>query len=264
MDTVIYKNILEKIEKIRNDLQSGSTTITKQCIDVFTGAYSVAVKNNDKESLSEIAQKMIRAKPTMAAVINIVNHCLQESRNYQGADFSPIADSIKKDMDRAGEIIIGKAINKIFMPDKNNVIITCSYSSNIIKTFEKAAGEQIDFTVMVLRSEWKGNKYHKKVIEDCVEFGVPAEMFEDTDIPELIKSADAAVIGADAILNGTSVINGFPSYKLARKINKEIPFYVVAESFKNSDHCTIDDGFDYVPSDYITSIVSDHLFINNN
>ena len=264
MDTAIYKNVLKQIDKIENDLQSGSTTITKVCIDVFTEAYSAAVENDDKKSLSDIAHKLIAAKPTMAAVINIVNRCLQESKNYDGNDFTPIAESIKKDMDRAGDIIIGKAVNKIFIPGKKNIVITCSYSSNIIKTFEKAAAENIDFTVMVLRSEWKGNKYHDIVIEDCSNFGVSAEMFEDTDIPGLIDLSDAALIGADAILNGTSVINGFPSYKLARKINKDIPFYVVAESFKNSDHCTIDDGFDYVPSDYITSIISDHLFIKNN
>ena len=148
-------------------------------------------------------------------------------------------------------------INEIFIKNGFRKILSCSLSSTVFKIFLKASEVNIKFSVTALESVWNNKSYGLELMKKCHESNINCVAVKDTEIPSAVQESDCALVGADAIIAVGGAVNGFPSLGLSHSCKNVIPFYIAAESFKFTKKYIVEDGFEYIPSDLITKIITD-------
>jgi translation initiation factor 2B subunit (eIF-2B alpha/beta/delta family) len=145
-----------------------------------------------------------------------------------------------------------------------DTVMTCSYSSTVCQTFETAKMKGVQFNVIIAESQYKGKFYGKISAEQISQHRIPVTIVYDNDIHHQVAEATKAFVGADTILSDGSVINGIPTYKLARAASRaNIPFYSVCETVKFDIRNRQDKqpgpepGFVKTPPDMITGIITE-------
>jgi translation initiation factor eIF-2B subunit delta len=146
-------------------------------------------------------------------------------------------------------------------------LVTCSYSSTVCETFKVAKQQGKRFKVYVAESRSDDGMFrYGKVLSDFLNsINVTAEVFPDNEIRRFVPKTECAIVGADSVLSGGSIINGAPTYELA-VVAKEhgLSFYSVCETTKANILSYLDKnvelkkGFDLVPSNLITGIVTEN------
>ncbi len=249
------------IDAIRNDFDNGSSTIAKNAIDVFAMAVSVY---EDKDQIIETGKLLLKAKPAMAALQNIVNMCIERINDMEHPNsFSEEAKELKTYMDNATTKVVDKAIEYMNKSKKNKSkydtvrIITASYSSTVIELFKELYKRSIPVRIYAMESKWHGRDYAESIIKSCKEIGIECNYITQNEAIENINNLDFAISGADSFQNDGSVVNGIPSLYLAKISKDKIPYLVLAESYKKADKVIIEDGFELVPSKYISEIITD-------
>ncbi len=248
-----------KIENLKNDFDNGSSVITQNGLKIFIHALSIEEIAISDEKVKMIADKIIAAKPAMASLKNIVVIAYKEFENSKGkVNPKEIYDLIQDKIQKAREITINKGIDFITNRGIRN-IITCSYSSTIVRLFKELNLINYPIHALALESVWKGRDYAEKVIEDCNSHGISSERIEINKVDRY--DIDCGIIGADAIAKGAGVINGSPSATLAEKLKeRNIPLFVIGESFKKTNEIYIEDGFQLVFEELIEKIFCDEVF----
>jgi translation initiation factor eIF-2B subunit delta len=100
---------------------------------------------------------------------------------------------------------------------------------------------------------------------------VNAEVFPDDQIGRYVQRANRVLVGADSLLYDGSVLNGSPTYELAAEAKKcGAPFYSVCETTKanalsgRGRNVEVKEGFDRVPPQLITGIITENGIIDTN
>jgi translation initiation factor 2B subunit (eIF-2B alpha/beta/delta family) len=262
MKNSIPNEILEKIDSIRNDFDNGSTTIAKKALGVLEFAI-IKYKITSYKMLYDISQLLIEAKPSMAAVRNLVRYCRSKLKGNVNSEvflhvFVKEKLATAYSISDALEYISRK--KKTFKPYKKLHILTCSYSSAFIQFLREAKKDKLQVSVNVLESNWNNRKYGELTAKECLAMKVNCQIFPDNEIDDAIKKSNLIITGADTILPKGRIVNGYPSLELAKSAFHKIPFFVIAESYKKSKGYHETDGFDYIPAQYIKKIFSDSLF----
>jgi translation initiation factor 2B subunit (eIF-2B alpha/beta/delta family) len=152
-------------------------------------------------------------------------------------------------------------------------LATCSYSSTVCETFriERQQGKRFKVFVAESRSDDDKFLYGKVLAAFLKSIDVPAEVFPDKDVQRYVPKAECVLVGADSVLFDGSVINGKPTYELAVKAKEcGIPFYSVCETSKANTlsylgkNVELKKGFDLVPSNLITGIVTEKGILGAN
>ena len=252
---MLSQKLNEKIEAIENDLENGSTTIAKNAIDVFAFAVDQYPENPGK--IKEAANKIKKAKPSMAALQNMIDRCLVNISDMEAPfSFKNSAYQLKKDMDKETGVIIKKAVSLLSEKDQPLGIVTASYSSTVIKLFKELNNKETSIKIYALESVWQKRDYAEAVIKECSKEHISSQHLKMDDLESIIERLDAAIIGADSFHEKGSAVNGIPSYDLSKKCSDKIEFYVLAESYKKSNEAKIEDGFELIPEEYITKIIT--------
>lgn len=236
---IISPEISRLIDAVKNDRTHGASELARQAADVL----KVAAKHSRSNSVEwflreqkEVAQQLMRARPAMAPVFNIVNILLSAVVS-QAAEMD--LDKLKLfTVSRADEMVMDsiRAVAQIAehgarLISDGDRIMTHSYSSTIVAVLKKAFDRYGNISVITTRSGTGGSG--TITAGELGRYGIPVTFIDDTAIGLYVSSVNKVIIGADRICADGKVVNGVGSYQLAIAAEKtKVPFYVLCERLK--------------------------------
>lgn len=246
-----------------DDKTSGSISIAKNIIKELKLLANESTQKEIKR-IAEFIPALKQAKPTMSAIENILTFIKYKIDQIKINNISDVFDDAISLIEKSTSDSINYAVQycaRIFSSENLN-IVTTSFSSTVLSFLQKLKNIQ-DFKVYVLESQFEGVNHSLNFIQACKSFNIDAqEISSQTFLRGKIK-IDYAIIGADRIIYKEAVINGTPSLLLAEgAIVLGIPFFVIAESLKRSDKIITAEGYDLIPWNYITKLLTDKVFEN--
>ena len=268
------KQIIDsKIGNIKIDKKSGGRQLAIKALNLLKSIIQTYYGNSIEdfiEDLNYFGKKIIKARPNIASIQNLVGMILFEVNSQRYESLNSLKGSV---ISRINEINSNYELNlqSIFgytldmIKDSKNMI-TCSYSSTISKILIKSKQNGIDFVIMIAESKSIDSSisYGKQMVQELKPFEIALEIFPDNAIRDYIKRTDLVIVGADSILADGSVINGAPTLKVALASKENgIPFYTVCDSTKfnissfKGQKIKLEDGFDLVPSNHITGVITE-------
>jgi translation initiation factor 2B subunit (eIF-2B alpha/beta/delta family) len=252
-------NILEMVDSLRNDFESGGTEIISAALKIFCNAAQNFDKTQSDSYLYEISKLIISSKPAMPGIRNI----LEISKNLlltKTKKSCELYDYISMLIAESGKRTVEKAAERIISEKKKYSVFSCSYSNNVVKTLARASEGGAIIKLNAAESLWRGVLYGKALSKKCSKFGISYRIFPDNEIRNAIAESDIMLTGADAFLPDKSIINGIPTLSAAKECFGKIPYLVVAESFKKTNLAIQEDGFDIIPGSLVKEIFSDNIF----
>lgn len=272
---MVRREVIERIESIRLDERSGARELSKKALSVLKLALETTEEETVQDILgefNEVGRLLFHVRPNMASIRNLIAKAIYEVNvgwKERGKQENP---SILREfaISKIEELIKNSEISLRKVSDYGaslirdlDAIATCSYSSTLCEVFKVAKKEGKKFSVLVSESRSGGKSYGLFTAKKLIAYGIQVEVFPDYAINEHVRRAKKVFVGADSILPDGSLINGTPTYQLAqasRRLN--LPFYVICETSKFEvlsyrGELEIEEGFDLVPSNLITAIVTE-------
>jgi translation initiation factor 2B subunit (eIF-2B alpha/beta/delta family) len=237
-----YRRIAPTILSIADDATRGSAALSEAALEVLRDrAGQLAVSETvgaeeARERLVEVAERLLAARPSMAAVQNRVHRAMYESR----PDFTPLgvegtahagiaraADADRRAAERAAEMVAGKRV------------LTLSRSGTVLDALRRAFRSSEDAPSLVV-AESRPAREGIGVAEALVEGGGPNEerdvtVCTDAAVPAILAEGDVdlVLVGADTVRPSGAVVNktGTRAAALAAA-REEVPFYAVCAADK--------------------------------
>lgn len=263
----------EKIKKIKYDRESGASQLALNALNLLQ-SFSRKSKNETSQSFvkdfSELGNKIFKIRPNIAPIQNLVAQIVYEVNNLEDDDMNSIRSYIIsriEELSKLSQIAVKKSAKSAsaFIHNSDNVA-TCSYSSTILETLKTAAQEEKIFKVFVAESKSPDGKFsYGRILASFLKsLKIEVEVFLDDMIYKNIPKTNCVLVGADSIFWDRSIVNGSPTYGVAIEAEENnIPFYSVCETAKvNTLHfmgnnIEIREGFDLIPSNLITELVTE-------
>jgi len=225
------------VEEIRNDVERGSAELTARALDAFILlADSTEAKSAEelRSSVVELARQIASSRPSMFSLRNVsfeVAAKFAEASRYTDNPgvlrelLKQIAASVLEEQRVASERLrrFGREVLS-----KLKGVVTISYSSSVLAVL-KEVGKKVKVYVAESRPLFEG----RKTAAALAEAGIDVVLTTDAAIGCMLKEADAALVGADAILSDGSFANKVGTLQLActsKFLGK--PFYVVSTTWK--------------------------------
>lgn len=232
---MIYPEVAQRIEKIKNDRGSGATRLSLDAVDILGYAAEKSGKMNTAEFLEEmeaVGKRLIEARPSMAPlrnrVLNILRDIREEQRKGRSLDdlrelTVSLAAAMKEDSRRITLRIIQHASTLI----RKKTVLTHSYSSTVLETLKQA--ENVRAIATESRPLYEGRLTAKKLAED----GIPVTLITDASVGHFMVEVDTVLVGVDTVLSDGSLINKMGTYLVALAAREsDVPFYGVCETYK--------------------------------
>ncbi len=210
-----------------------------------------------QESVRQAATALQTARPGMASVTNAVSLLLERLENDGWVlNRAPsLASRLIAEVQGWTEQAAEHAANLV---PEGAKVLSCSYSSTVIRALTMAKESGSSFTALVVPSAG----YGVAMIEELLQAKVDAE--QASTLPRDAVAGDTiGLIGADSVYPGSNVVNGSPSMGLARWCaDRSLPFYVVCDSLKfvtgsTRERPDLPPGMDRVPVRMVTGIVTE-------
>ena len=211
----------------------------------------------------------------MAPIQNLVAQIVYEidaSKKYDLASVQKFAlsridklyqeskDAVKKTAEWGAKII-----------SNSDQLATCSYSSTVYETLKAAKKQGKSIKVFIAESKTEDSTLqHGQTLATALKsIKITTEVFPDNEISMHIPKTKIVIVGADSLLCDGSIINGTPTHKIALEAKETgIPFYSVCETTKINTlsylgkKISIEKGFELIPSNLITEIVTEKGILN--
>lgn len=254
----------QKILALGNDNESGGSEIALKAVSIFFQVAERSLAN--LEMLTVAADALINAKPDMAAVKNIVKYTIGDiKQNCDRDKLGELRESIIAKIKEASletARLTAEHIKRNFA--KPFTVVTCSFSGAVKKVIQSLAMSGALEGVIAMESKFGDYYYGNFVNKYCFENNINCETVPDAEMETAIQRAVIAVTGADKIFADGSAVNGYPSLKLAEHCKGKIPYIIAAESYKltceNPNEHLPQDGFEIIPHNLISGIISDGYF----
>ena len=249
-------DVARRLEAIRNDREHGATFLAGEALGVLKLAAEESPSGSARVStVRELAYLLVQARPAMAAIGNMVRRFIKEMKS-KGDGFDPreLECELLVEMERASRQAAQRAAELVYDDAR---VLTCSYSSAVLRSFKVAMASGKRLNVAALESGAGDRSYGQRVVEEVEALGIAATLVPDHAISEAVSGSDMVLVGADKFLHTGRIVNGWPSLELARAAKGAVPFYVVGESFKLDSDPSTEEGFDLVPDSLITRIITD-------
>lgn len=252
------EDVEHRIAAIQNDHTHGAMFLAIEAARSLAAA-AVAFGSADDwaQRVRSVARRLAAAKPAMAAVGNATAALLArllELGPEAGRTQAPLlAERLIRELEDAAKQ--AATVATTLLPS-GATVLTCSYSSAVLRTlrYAYASGKQV--RALVLASGSGTESHGLRLAWELDSAGVRAVVVADEALPEAIARAQAALIGADAV-TPRCVINGTPSLLLARAAQNRIPLYVVCETVKFVREVPETPGYDQVPLSLVQSIATE-------
>ena len=263
----------DKIREVKFDRTSGASRLARKALNVLK-LFAQNSKNKTNEEFTrdfrKIAKKLLKTKPNMAPIQNLVAQTVYEietSRKHDLASLQEFAISrINKLHQESKEAVKKTAEWGAKIISNSGQLATCSYSSTVYETLRVAKKQRKSFKVLIAESKAEdSNLQHGRSLATALKsIKIATEVFPDNEISRHIPKAKIVLVGADSLLCDGSIINGTPTNKIAVKAKETgIPFYSICETTKINTlnylgkKTSIEKGFELIPSNLITRIITE-------
>jgi len=263
----------DEIREIEFDSSSGASQIARNALDLlrlFTQTSKNKTCSSFVDDFKELGRMLFEARPNMASVQNLVGQIVYEVNSFEEGDLVEVQKfSLSKidELSKQSETDVKKSAEyAAAIIGDSDCVTTCSHSSTVCEAFRIAKNLGKSFNVFVAESRSDDGKfrYGKVVARFLKSLKIPVEVFSDNDIYMYVPKTNCVLVGADSVLCDGSVINGIPTYGVAVEAEEcGVPFYSVCETAKANTlsylgkNVEVKKGFDLVPSNLITGIVTE-------
>ncbi|MCL5021164.1 MAG: hypothetical protein M1339_05800 [Bacteroidetes bacterium] len=202
---------LERANRIATDNVSSAQQVLKDTLDLLLDFCEKYSKEGDFiPELKSISTTLSNAQAQMAALSNI-SRLIDESSERLSPD--GVYGYIKSLRGKVAESSSRAARTAAGLISSGRTYATLSQSEFVLKTFETAAvsGKSVVVYVMESRPLYEG----RQTARALKSMGHRPILVSDAAIGIFVKSIDAAIIGADAILSDGTVVNKVGSFALA-------------------------------------------------
>jgi len=270
----------DKIRKIEFDMSSGASQLARKALHVlrfFAETSENKTRRGFVEDFSKVGRRLFEARPSMAPVRNLVAQIVYEVNTLEEHDLVFVRRLVISRIDelcKESRIAVKKSaeLAATIITD-SDCLTTCSYSSTICETLRLAKQQGKSFKVYVAESRTDDNKfqYGQILARFLKSMKIPTEVFPDNEICRYVQKTKYVLVGADSVLCDGSIINGTPTHKVAIKAKEcRIPFYSVCETMKVNalsflgKNTELKEGFEFIPSNLITGIITEKGFLDAN
>jgi translation initiation factor eIF-2B subunit delta len=213
------------IEELRAERIRGASWMAKKGAEAYLILAELLEGEELASALSELKKELPRVNPTMAPLYNLSRFVPitedPEIVRARAKEFLRLIDEAKKAIGNIGSELI----------EDGDTVITHSFSSAVFEILRTARAKGMDFRVILTES---APDYEGIALASALEReGVPFEVITDAQLGLFAERATVALVGADNITRDGAIINKAGTYLLALACHeKNVPFYVAAESFK--------------------------------
>ncbi len=265
--------ILTLIEKVKNDRQNGASHLALQSLEILkTAAYQSSAVSPQlwAEEIIGYGHLLIEARPAMTPISSLVNEFISIIRiKAAGCENEPAAlkqlassasDQIAEDFRLARKTAVQEAATLI---KNSSIIMTCSFSSTVYDALILAQKQDKDFRVTATRSYFNNRSYGEMTCDHLSKHQISCDICADNEIPRLAASADMILLGADTVFADGSLINGYPSLKLAQAASEAgTPLFSICDRYKYRDTPneaeTWEAGFEKIDAGLITYFITEY------
>jgi len=262
-----------RISVLKKDREHGAGWLTSQAVEILEEASSGSPALTTEDFMSEIGHVvagLMNARPGMVSIQNYVTEFQEEVDGAVAASKSP--DNLKKKASAIArklkayneESAIKTSRNAAKLIGQRNIIITCSYSSDVCTAMEMARQKGIDFKVLATESRQGKICYGDMTLERLKRSGITGRIIPDDFVAWYAARANTIITGADAISMQGWLLNGTPSYTLALIASrKNVPVYTLCATTKIdvrgflASYKTPEPGFDMLPLQFFKGIVTE-------
>ena len=240
-----YARVAPTVDAIATDREHGSAYISIRALEVLrdrAGAYATGTKEADDstEALRHLAQDLLEARPSMAALRNRINHVMQDTAPdhapsaVEDAAHAAVHRALQADTDTA-ERAAG------YIADR--AVLTLSRSGTVLDALLGA--DPLPRRVFVAES--RPDREGVVVAETLADAGLDVTLLSDAGMAMLLSKnvVDVVLVGADTVLATGALVNktGTRMAALAAK-HESVPFYTTMATDKVATHDTpqLEDG----------------------
>ena len=254
MTTDTNPDIQARITALAEDRDSGATDLAREALNILGEASKSFPEDGLAAYLDGIGVLLVLSRPTMASVKNAVSRALADGPLVHPGQAQRAFERARAWVDYATNATTHEAA--AVLPD-GATVLTCSYSTSVVKACAAAAAAGKRTRVVVLESKFEGTAYGEHLAQDLTNEGVEADVVSDDSLADATSGITMGLLGADRVMPDGSLVNGTPSLALAEQMKSRAPLYVVCETFKLDDGEYVEPGFDVIPADLVTGYVTD-------
>ena len=239
--------------ELRENTTDGAAVLVRRAISLLSSFVAMADGGDLPAVTRRCAEAMRVARPSMAAVGNLVQFWM-ETFTWPQEDFRRRAithcESILARADRALAETVRIARNRLDEFPPHGVILTHSASSTVRSVI---AGLPLRVLATASEPGGEGRRMAQELGITCI---------EDGDATSRLVDVDAVIVGADAV-GSEAFVNKVGTRVLAETASAtSTPFFVVAESYKWVDCARPvagEDAFETVANRFVTVFLTDDM-----
>ena len=245
-----------RIAALERDLEHGAGSLTERGVEILGEACAALPRERWAEELPRVAERVVATKPAMAGLRNAVGLLLRDllelGPDSDAAAARELARRLTDGLSRVGDMA---AVNAASALGPHANVATCSYSSMVTRTLVAAARFGPPGAVVVYEPCTRPDAPGRRLADAIAVAGWPASVHAGSP-SEVVERADLVLVGADAV-TADSVVNGAPTAELAAAALDHVPFYVVCETIKFTDDDATVPGYDRVPLEQVTDVITE-------
>lgn len=257
------------IREIVQDRAHGAGWLSRRALAIMKTAALESRAASADELLAELAGlggRLLGSRPSMAPVANQVALCYSKACSLaRGSrpivDLRVLVSAAAGELERASErASLLAAREGARLIEDGDTVATGSYSSTVCQVLTLARDNGKQFRIMAAESLSDGEPFGEMLRFELARRGIRAAVFADIRLEQCVKKANKVIIGADMVLRDGSIVNGYPSLRLARAAKAAgISLYCVCEmtKFCGRSEIQLEPGFDFVPAELITAVVTE-------
>ena len=246
-----------RIAALERDLEHGAGLLTARGVEILRDACAAMPRERWDEELPRVAERIWAAKPAMAGLKNAValllSDLLELGPDDDDAAVRELAWRLTDGLRRVGDMA---ADNAAAVVGPQARVVTCSYSSAVTRTLVAAARFGPPGSVVVYEPRTGDYAPGRRLVDAIAAAGWPASAHAGP-ASEAVENADLVLVGADAVTTG-ALVNGAPTAELAAAALDRVPFYVVCETIKFTDDAAPAPGYDRVPLEQVTDVITEN------
>ncbi|MGC8975691.1 MAG: translation initiation factor eIF-2B [Thermoprotei archaeon] len=233
----LQKRVSEFIRGVSKGTVLGSTEVAVGSLELIKVASSTC-RNLFKEFLGDFIPRVVASRPPSQVVENILRRYLEEFVKLKAeAGFEravdatqDIVDSLIRELDLVRDAVAEIGSRRI---ENGDTILTHSYSTTVLRVFEKAVKRGTTFRVYVTESRPIGEG--RVTASNLSRLGIETTLIVDSAVRYVMKRVNKVFVGADAIAVNGAIINkvGTSAVALVAKEARS-RLYVLAGTYKLS------------------------------
>ncbi len=253
-----YQSVLTAL---KSNQSSGASELALRTLLSFK-EYLSSVAEQSADTIETMAAELASARPSMIPLANALRRWqkkLESDAPYNKAHYIDMLDDIYQQLANASDKVAEQA-SELIKPGMT--VLTHSRSSQVMSLFEHAWEQYREFRVMVTLSA-PGNE-GLAVASQLSKMGVPVTVITDAEMGLVMPDVDLNISGCDCWLTDHHYVNKTGTLLqalAARHFGK--PFWVLADSFKNSHQTSDEVSLEAMPADELPLPEGDKIAAKN-